>query len=337
MQNKLEERGTPHDGAYQASLDHARAILRLGELPLSPEGSTCLTYALAASELLRPLIDNRHTTPSLLTQTGGPEYNPHLAIDEIGGDLVRMLLTEQSAVTPVKLFVEETPVWQFIPDHPLYVGKHLVMVDPVDETSALTAEPPRAVQSTSIVITRPDGSFEAAAIASLVDQRIIMTEGNYTTYLFYDHNTKRLQMEYPIQQPWRTESKTLRVAVLPRRLEAIKELSLFHDPEISINIQPTFGGFALLDMLFPIGAPTDVMVDITKGQPWYELWGYVANQAGAISRGNKGQIIHTEHIIQYASRHKVGPRVPVLICRNQEIYNFVAPRLGIPVWTHHDT
>lgn len=206
------------------------------------------------------------------------------------------------------------------------------MVDPVDETSGLIDTPVRLFQSTSIIIATPEGAISAAAIASLVDPRIMILEKDRVGYVMYEEQTGLLNPYQPNSSPWNREDGVV-VATLPRRIPSLSQLPLFTDPSIHTTIVPTFGGYGILDMFAPLGKPVDAMIDITrgKGQPWYELWGAIAQKAGGVARGISGKDLSFNRLIRFAASHEMDStkRIPTLIARNREIYDFVGPKLGI--------
>jgi hypothetical protein len=80
-------------------------------------------------------------------------------------------------------------------------------------------------------------------------------------------------------------------------------------------------------MLMPMGERIHAMIDIQKGQPWYEPWGIIAQQAGFIVRGRNTNPLPFEQLIRFAYEHEGNARVPQVICATPEIYNFIGPKL----------
>jgi hypothetical protein len=108
----------------------------------------------------------------------------------------------------------------------------------------------------------------------------------------------------------------------------LQKTPLFQEYGDRIDIQPTFGGFALLDMLMPQTAPTHAMIDTQKGQPWYEPWGSIAQQAGLVVRGRNGNPLPFDRLIRFAYEHEGNARVPQVICESLKVYDFIGPRLA---------
>lgn len=312
---------------YTGVIDPARKRVEMSPLTSTAEGRLAETYAITAATILRPIIAASLRQKSVLTPLGGPGYNPHLKIDAMGGNIVTSLL--QADDVPTSVFIEEQGTWRSTGTRN-EAPRRLVLVDPVDETSGLIDNPPRYFQTTSMIITTPEGTIRAATIASLVDTRILLIEKDRVLFFDYDDSAGLVKRYRPKVPAWTQDGGLVRVAALPRRMEALKKLPLFTDPSIPMEIIPTFGGYGILDMFAPRGKPIDVMLDTTKGQPWYELWGAIAQKAGGIARGISGKDLSLDRLIQFAAiRHEPTKRIPVLIARDQKVYDFVAPKLNM--------
>lgn len=310
--------------------ERARQITKEVTEIQTPEGQLALSCSIAQAALLRPLLAQFSGKDSaLLDRVGGPEGNR--VIDVAGGELIRAVVEADVEDTGqrIRLRIEEVKRWEDVTPQgiPTPRGEHLLLVDPVDETEAIKDE--LHVQSVGILATRPDGSFAAAAIASLVpaDRRILLIEGKSVYRLFYNEQNETILPSLPLIAPtWRIGDR-LRVATLPRRIPALRKTPLFEGYGDRIDIVPTFGGFALLGMLMPMGERIHAMIDIQKGQPWYEPWGIIAQQAGFIVRGRNTNPLPFEQLIRFAYEHEGNARIPQVICELQNIYDFIGPQL----------
>ena len=323
---------------YSAALDESRMLTEKSSHPMSPAGQLALRCAIAQATLLRPVLSQSDIAESpLLHPIEKSEGNPPAVIDIAGGELIRAVVTSSVEDTGqiARIRIEEMKKWEDItPTHQVRSdqGDHLLLIDPIDETDGITSG--NRAQTIGVLVAGPDGSFSAASVASLVpgDRRVLVVDGTTVHRLFYNERSHSIRTaDLTTQSPWK-EGDRLRIATLPRRLDTLKQTPLFQEYGDRIDIQPTFGGFALMDMIMPMGKQTHVMLDLKKGQPWYEPWAWIAqqsaNQTGLIVRGKHGNTLPFEHVFQFIYEKGGNARIPQVICLNPEVYNFVGPRLG---------
>jgi hypothetical protein len=322
---------------YGAALDESRRLTEKFSSSTSSAGLLALRCAIAQATLLRPVLSQSDIAQSpLLRPIGKSEGNPPAVIDIAGGELIRAVVTSSVEDTGqiARIRIEEMKEWEDItPTHQVRSdqGDHLLLIDPIDETDGIKKG--NRAQSIGILVAGKDGSFSAASVTSLVpgDRRMLVIDGTTVHRLFYNERSHSINTAHlTIPSPWK-EGDRLRIATLPRRLDTLKQTLLFKEYSDRIDIQPTFGGFALLDMIMPIRKQTHVMVDLKKGQPWYEPWAWIAqqtaSQTGLIVRGKHGNTLPLDRVFRFIYEKDGNARIPQAIYVTPEVFDFVGPRL----------
>lgn len=303
------------------ALEQAAVLAEQSKLVQTPAGKLCLTYVLAATTVLRRLVNHPDITTSPLYQSaGGESYNPHLTIDAIGGGLIDVLVPLQSQT--INLYVEERNNWQ---RSPATGADWSVVVDPLDETNAMSDH--LRVQSTAITVADRDGRLLAGGVGSLVDPWILLTEGEQHQLVFYKEvNAQHAKADlwgFPLALPEPRKDQQLRLATLPRRVAQLRQSGLLapnEDPKLM-----TFGGYGLLALL---KGEIDAMLDPGKGQLWYEayLWGQMAQEVGLPVSTPDGNPLDFAAILA-RSQAGVTPRVPLIISAKAEVHRQLIAKL----------
>ncbi len=303
------------------ALEQAAVLAEQSKLVQTPAGELCFTYVLAATTVLRRLVNHPDiATSSLCQSAGGESYNPHLTIDAIGAALIDVLVPLQSQT--INLYVEERKSWQ---KSPAPGADWSVVVDPLDETKAIPDH--LRVQSTAITVAGSDGRLLAGGVGSLVDPWILFSESGQHHLVFYKEvnaqHAKADLWDFPLALPEPRKDQQLRLATLPRRVAQLRQSGLLapnEDPKLM-----TFGGYGLLAL---IKGEIDAMLDPGKGQLWYEayLWGQMAQEVGLPVSAPDGNLLNFAAILE-RSQAGVTPRVPLVISASGEVHRQIIARL----------
>lgn len=244
----------------------------------SAEEELAATFAFTVSRTMRKTIaDPWFPVSGLLEENGGDDpNNPHREIDTIAGDLGRRLVQRFVAQnsTSVSLYIEENHWWDQLGTGPV---TRLIVIDPIDGTRLITDE--SATASSGIAILDENGKFITGAVASLADGRIVVISEGKANRFIYNYVTGEIKRENIMAR----HEQALRIAMLPDRIPAMQPVfENLENQGYEVEVIKNFGGYPLLDLLFPMGAPIHAMLDLKKGQKLSEPWGYLAREAGAI-------------------------------------------------------
>ncbi len=322
----------------QPAYDLARATVEPEFSKLSAEGQFALTVVSTVAVLTRPLFANpKLQSCELAEKTLGKPYNPGRKIDDLAAGAVRQVA--KNFGLPVAIRLEEGINGQAYFETFGRGSVKFAVCDEIDGTSGI--QEGEKNQSSGIVVADYYGNFQAGAIASLVDQRVIVaTNTDRNFYLLDDQVGTLTPVKTPNPLQWAT-NKTLRIASLQRRFDQMKGLELFTNPDIKIEKIKDMGGLQVLNMVYPINPDhaAHVMIDLSpgRGQPWFEcIWPQMADRLGLCVRTESGKPIQYEALIRYMIDHPMessrtdefAPRMPIVICLNDDIYNFIAGHLG---------
>lgn len=296
------------------------------EITHSPEGKFVFTYLLAAQRLLTPALnDMAIANADLLEPTGGPEYNPHRSIDEIGTTVARQLAVQTTDIPKFWIHSEESAQWE--PTHPsndlLKDGKRFAVIDPLDMTHSITKGD--RIQTTGIAIFDKNGAMIAAGLASLVDDGIILVEHTDHDHIYTNATT-------PIVSHSEEDKRPIRVATLTRRMYGLRNLPIFAQKDTADWVLDCTSGFAVLELL---RGNIDTMLDPIKGNPWYEIsiWGTIAQKLGMQVSDWDNNPLDLEAAMRHVIEHHEDDnyRLPFVISRTPETHKKV---LGL---LHGDT
>jgi len=305
-------------------LQRAKDLVKETNFAWTPAGRFCLQYVLAQAAVVRPILrsPSRLLASSLSLECGGEAYNPHRRIDSVGGWLVRRMVRKRSA--SIDLHVEEAG-WEVF--HTNGQEPLKVMVDPIDGTNGLING--NKDQATGIAIADTNNRFLAGAVASLVDNDLVLIENGSAKILEFDEQNFELSGRLLASREQRSIDQA-RFATLGRRMRLLRETELFEDrscPDLLI-----LGGYGLLCVL---RGQIDVMLDPFKGQPWREaiLWGWMAQESGLVVTDEKGEPIDFSQVLRDAHQRFVHrqedelSRIKMVISTHQELHDQVLERL----------
>lgn len=294
---------------YNAEVNRAKEIVAKENL-LTQEGKFALTFLLASANLIAS------AGPNLSKVVKGGTENPSLEIDLIGGEIADMLLPaflwEKQGREGTEIYIEERKAWEA---HPKGVkplsgeNARMILVDPCDETIS------PSYRSVGISIFDKEGKFLAGGVAGIDDEIVVFVEGEKVGFVGLDGGKNSLKDPLSVKfAPGAPEH--LKIATLTRRLDDEKTWkSLQRISPDGRTIHQTFGGYGLISML---RGELDLMVDSSKGQPWYEAaqWGALAEKLGFSVEYDGGKIPDAQYIISKPT----PPRTPLVISRNKEIH-----------------
>lgn len=318
----LEQRSAKSERSFQdvvskipGVLSEIRSAPELSEAAKTPEGKYALTYLLAAQRVISPaLTDITLTNTDLLTPTGGPEYNPHRSIDEIGGEIARKLAEQTRDIPKFWIHLEESGKWERA--HPNgdmpKDGERFAVIDPLDMTHSLTKG--EALQTTGIALFDKSGKPIAVGVASLVDPSFAFVE--IPSGITVTAAQLPPAREIPIHTP-------IAIGALTRRMYDIKSLPLFTDNQGERTVNCS-SGYAILQMQ---KGDLDTIVDPIKGTPWYELaiWGTAAEVLGYRMSDKDGNPIDLSATMRRVIDHLEDDtyRIPFVISRTPDIHDKV--------------
>lgn len=304
-------------GSYNSTINRAKDIVSKEKLTTS-EGRFILTFLLATGNLISSL------GPELSEVKYGEPETAEKEIDLIGGEVADILLpgfiAGNRGMGGTEIYIEERKKWEA---HPQFAkalsgeNARMILVDPCDETTS------PSYRSVGISIFDKEGKFLSGGVAGIEDKVVVFIEGNRVSSVGFDGgknvDNDPLYINFAPGAP-----ENIRVATLGRRA---KDEDGFWDllRKISPNgysVFQTFGGCALIKML---RGEIDAMIDIYKGQPWYEAaqWGGLAEKLGfSVQYGDK--IPSAQVIISQPT----PARIKLLISRNKEIHSKILENIG---------
>lgn len=303
-------------GSYDGIIKRAKEITTKEDLS-TPEGKFVLDFLLTTGNLLKS------SGSGLDHKIGGVAENPHRAVDLVGGEIadqfVKELLKENFDYAGTEMYIEERADWEAFPKGAIPLsGKsaRMILIDPCDETSSPW------YRSVGISIFDKEGNFLAGGVASLQDEVAVFIEGDRVDFVGFDGHKNSLKNPYEkISSPGLPEH--LKIATLQRRLDNEKAWEIFREfsPK-GLSLIQTFGGYGLVRMLM---SEVDLMIDVTKGQPWYEAaqWGVLAEKLGFSVQYDSSKIPNAKYIIS----EPTPSRIPLVISRNKEIHTKVLKSL----------
>lgn len=323
---------------YESQRDRIPESIALGqalvdelEFAGEPAQHFALRTALSLACLLRPLAQDPDLAVSeLLEKTGGPDGNPHRRIDLLAGALIHRVIDDDTNNTPAAYRIEEEARWFSRTNHKQ--PEHLAVIDPIDETSTLENIFIFDRYTTSaILVTDRQGIPQAAAIASLMDQRLLLATSGNIFRMMYDEKHNTLQHTFNTTRPY-MPSRPLRLAMLERRMEAMLSTPFWRTQSDSCRLLPVFGGYALLETLFPVSRPQNhLMPDLHKGQPVYEPFGAIAQAAGLQVFGCDGvPVDFPPWIRDLYERNDGNARIPMVIYAGTEVAAAFPPQMMTP-------
>lgn len=284
----------------------------------TPEGKFALTFLLATGSLLKAAGVN------LDRNIGGRGDNPEKEIDLVGGEiadhLIREFISQSFDYAGTEMYIEERKKWEVFPKSiTALAGKNarLILIDPCDETSSPN------YRSVGVSIFDKDGKFISGGVAGVRDEIAVFIEGERVNFVGFEGGKNSLKDPLSLKAAPGVPS-SLGVATLQRRMEGEEAWKLLD--RVSPNglvLTQTFGGFGLIKML---KGEIDLMIDASKGQPWYEAgqWGVLAERLGFSVEYDLGRIPNAAHILT----KKTPERIPVVISRNSHIHERVLQALN---------
>lgn len=282
-------------------------------------GTLALSFVLSQAQALRPVYgsESLNADSPLYTDMGGDDFNPHRAIDTVGGELIKIIAGMLNF--PVRLHVEEDHKWLSVNDDkegdPIFM-----LVDPIDGTNS------KGMQTTGIIIADKNFRLLAGAVASLVDSRVALFENGKVRMWDFDHESLTLKEHQPKQER-KDKPPFLRLATLPRRMEKLSGTRLFQT--IGGSSLMTIGGYGLLEML---DGKVDAMVDPLKGQKWEEvcIWQNLLQFIGMPVTYPDGTKIDFPVILRQAFFENKAPRTKVIASANASFHQQVLNSLSAP-------
>ncbi|OGG25958.1 hypothetical protein A3E42_02995 [Candidatus Gottesmanbacteria bacterium RIFCSPHIGHO2_12_FULL_40_13] len=271
---------------------------------LTSDNRKLLTVGTALAHVIRPDL----RTPwqpdlsgwSMLHSRGGPENNTYKEIDYVGPEIFRRVFGNKLSNTAV--YVEENERWTAsdLENNPPPNPGRLIIWDPVDGSSCIGKYnmfgEERSNIASGMVVLDKDQQLEFGFIISLVDDRMMVFDGEKMRYIKYQEPAGFNPWSYqeispPVTSANRSES-AIRFATLERRLPILKTSGLLKSLNIPVDpdhFYPSMGGEALLTLAmgnkagYPAGESLlDVMMDPVKGQGPHEalIWLNMAKAAG---------------------------------------------------------
>lgn len=269
--------------------NHTGNILKNSEIAhqINTDAYLCLEYLLAQSNVLGNLTRNTSAYDDefpLYHITGGPGYNPHRIIDEVGIDLFEDFIVSRWRV-PVSAFVEEYGWKNFNlqQDGRLSQPKRTVIYDSLDDTSGI-AKSSRdkcfRTQSTGMIVLDENGQFIVGGIANLVDGTILIISGDRPYHLKFDHGSGKLEEIESRIDGLASGSKFQKISLAINDSRRAEFSGSRFASEVPYKFDYlTFGGFGVLKLL---ENKVNIMSDMWKGQEWYEayIWAMLALKTG---------------------------------------------------------
>lgn len=302
------------------AIEFAKLEAETSEIARSPEGKFALSYLLAAQKVLKPVLTDTFIHHDLLTQTGGPEYNPSRTIDDIGTTIAMTIARGDTALKHLWIRTEETAWWD--PAHSdngfWSEANRFAIIDPMDMTSAIPTRD--RVQTTGIAVYDRQGNLKTVGIISLVDDSLVFVDAAGKDKIITVH---------PPTPEAKPDSSILRVGSLIRRMYQLKNLPIFQNNE-GVWTHNCVSGYAVLALA---QGKLDTVIDPIKGQPWYEfaIWHRAAQELGLPVTDPNGNPIDTAAIMRKAIEKNPNDslRVPFVMSRTPEIHKRVLPLLAI--------
>lgn len=277
-------------------------------------GKFALLSALNAAAVYRKYLGTPKAraglSKNLLDPTGGPEHNPHIVLDEIGNLLVEFLAAKcNPSGTLIKLFTEESDEWETINNTSPWTTQLSVAIDALDESSSVAKNFYR--QAFGMVIAGAAGRITTGAVASYVDDRLLIYEGKSAKlFSFNPELGTLLSVAAPVREPT-PPGKRLSYAMLERKRQIIIANTKFSE-DFDYRM-PTFGGWAVLELIFNTGS-FDFLID-PYGQKVNEacFWGPGAQAAGLAVFDLDGRSIDFDEKFQMIVPGE-KERIPMVIC-----------------------
>lgn len=287
------------------------------DLATTPEGKFALTYLLAAQRLLTPALhDMTQLNIDLLQPIGGPEYNPHRSIDDIGAAVAKNLVDTTTTIPNFWLHTEESASWEraSTTGDDFEHGETFAVIDPLDMTHSITKS--ERTQTTGIVIFDRDGNMKAVGLASVVDDGFIFIErGKENDHVFASPPQ--------IENPQLSDTEPIHIATLTRRMYDLRSLPIFTSG-IGERVLDSTSGFAVLSLH---NGTVDTILDPVKGNPWYEtiIWGTIADELGMpITDRHNVPLDLGAMMRRVIQKHEDDQyRIPFVISRTPEIHQKV--------------
>jgi fructose-1,6-bisphosphatase/inositol monophosphatase family enzyme len=255
-------------------------------------------------------------TAGLLTELGGETHNPHRKIDHIGAAVAHYCLPHAFHDGPVDIRIEEEGMWTRYPGNDQGESRYRIVIDPLDGTSDIARG--RPYQAMGLLMTDTQGHFAASCVVGLSQPEILVADHNHAALLFCFHEGRTtlepisLHRNDAVQTP-------LRVSVLKRRLTEHPEAYAFIDDSGAELTLDTFGGAGLLAL---VCGKVDAMIDLIKGQIWYEAlpWGWTAEAIGCPVTAPDGSAIDFAGMLNESlADPDYRGRQQIVISRNREV------------------
>lgn len=304
-----------------------RELVEMGLGLTTREGKFALLSALVTSSVYRSLIETpekRAGLPSsLLTKIGGPADNPHFALDLVGNLAVEQLTVAHRDLLQagVHLYTEESdsfrPIIPSLKDYPR--AKRLVAIDGLDESKGVARH--QYHQAFGLLVADTNRHLLSGAVASYVDDRILVMENGQAVRFRFDPQTWLLRTE-SARVPTKPKER-LRYAMLPQRSGLVDGTDFVHNHTLTVA---TFGGWAVLELAFDNGS-LDLVID-PRGQKAHEAcyWGANARAAGLSVTDLTGETLDFDEKFKLLVDGQ-KPRIPIVIAKPKALQT-VLPELA---------